>query len=224
MWREVDTGAIRARAEAAQRGAPGPWEMLPGSALVVQGPNAYEGEAVAECEKPDALKVDSVAEEVRLMRERWQPVAAHIAGMDPTTTLRILDALDEARAEVALNKSVEGSVAAISQANEKMSAEVARLQALLARLLSHTAPHAREGETCVDTAIRMLDVANFDASAAARECHRLRALLEPVQAAARAVLGNAEAGDPEGVNADLCAVLRDRSLATIADEEKPDAR
>ena len=42
--------------------------MLPGSALVVVGPDAHSGEAVAECENPDDKDLD-VHEEVRIMRE-----------------------------------------------------------------------------------------------------------------------------------------------------------
>lgn len=83
---EEEIGAIAERARAA---TPGPWVRLPGSSLVVVGPDPYTGSAVAECEDPGDADL-SVAEHVRLTRDVWHPNAAHIAGMCPATTLRIL--------------------------------------------------------------------------------------------------------------------------------------
>lgn len=187
MTRE-EIEALLLAAEADHAAIPtGPFARLPGSALVVQGPDPYAGEAMAECE--GHIEDRDATEHVRLMQERWVPTADWIANArtrEPSlvTALRAeMSRADTAEREAdiiecaaaSLLESLGEYVRQSMTLNREWCAGVAAVeQALLARR-KHTGK------------IAATDAVEVRAKAAECETAQLRALLGPLQEAVRAL-------------------------------------
>ena len=85
---DLDLAAIRQRAEAAAEARPGPW--APGTTGIESGDHWH----VLDVDTMHALC--HIAAQDGSNEDEREPLARHIAGMDPTTTLALLDMLEKA--------------------------------------------------------------------------------------------------------------------------------